>query len=497
MSQVITEGTNLAMVVEASLGAATPPTSGWSNLQPNSYGNFGPNYKKLPRDPISKNRQKQKGMLVDSDSVLPFEADLTKDLLDFFLEGIFMSATKHSGGTGTSKFYPTAVSATAYTVPSGGALQTNTLVFGRGFTNAANNGLDVVGAGSTGTSIPVAGGVIETPPVNATVEVAGFRAGTAADIQMDVNGNLTATTTNFTTMGLNVGQWIWVGGDTAAGGTHSFATLAYRGFARIKIIAATLLTLERRSWTVGAADTAAGKTIDLYFTRWIRNVAIDNGDYKQPSYAAEVTYPTLSAGSPEYETMLGNMIDQWVFNISLTTKTTISLSMIGTQSNDPTVSRFTGPATALNAVTNLGVSTSTDLMRLRISNTDETGISTDFQSIKITVKNNVAAEKQLGVLGATKLNVGKFEIMIEADVIFTSDDVIKAVHDNRTLSMDVGIRNSDFGVLLDVSSMTLDAGDRKLETNKSVIISSKATGFQDATLGYTMSASEFAFLPAS
>lgn len=495
MSQVITEGVNLALVAEATLGAATPPTTGWSNLQPNSFGNFGPSYKKLPRQPISKNRQNQKGMLVDEDSALPFEQDCTKDLIDFFLEGIFMSTAKQSGGTGTSKFYPTAVSATDFTVPSGGAVQQGVLVYGRGFTNAANNGLDVCAAGSTGTSIKVASGVVETPPVNATLEIAGFRCLAAADVQMDASGNLISTATNWTTLGLNVGQWIWVGG--TAGGSNAFATAAYRGFARIAIIAAAKLTLERRSWTVGSADLAAGKNVDIYFTRWCRNVALDNADYKQPSYAAEVTYPTLSAGSPEYEYLLGNMVDEWVWNIPLTSKATCGITLTGTTSNDPTTSRFTGPSIALNAVTNLAVSTATDLMRLRVSNTDETGISTDFQSIKITVKNNVEPEKQLGVLGATKMNVGKFEVMVEADVIFTSDDVIKAIHDNRTCTMDVCIRNGDFGVVLDISSMTLDSGDRKLETNKSVLIAAKATGFQDATLGYTMSLSEFAFLPSA
>jgi hypothetical protein len=514
MAQVLTEGTNLAVVSEASLAAATPPTAGWLNLQPNSYGDFGSSFKKIARTPISKNRMNQKGILVDEDSKIPFEHDLTKDLIDQFLEGIFMAATKHSGGTGVSKWQAvatvtspgavvlSAVAAGAYTVASGGALTGGaagaggTLVYGRGFTNAANNGLNQVAAASTGTSIKVTAAVLEaSPPSNATLEIAGWR-GATGDLGLDVNGNLTSTTADFTTMGLNVGQWIWVGG--TAGSAFAFATAGYRGFARIKSIAAHLLTLERRSWTVAAADTGTGKTIDLYFSRWIRNVANDSADYKQPSFCFEVAYQTLGAGPvPEYEYLFGNLAAEWVINIPLTTKATISASFVGTTTNDPTTARFTGPSTAINPVTNLALSTATDLMRLQVANTDETGISTDFQSIKLTIKNNVEPEKQLGTLGATKMNVGVFEVMLEADVIFTSDQVIVGVHDNRTTAGCFALRNNDFGMLFDLTSMTLDDVNRKLEKNKSVIINTKASGFQDATLGFVLGGSVFAFLPSS
>lgn len=498
MAQVLTEGVNLCAVPEATLGAAVPPVTGWFNLQPNSLGSIGPSYKKIARQPISKNRQNQRPILTDEDSAAPWESDVTKDLIDDFLEGIFMSAAKHSGGVNQSKWTPSAFAAASITIPingATGALQQGTLVYVRG--SASNNGLFVLGAGSTNISLVIAGGTVEAaPPANCAVEVAGFRPIAAADIQMNVNGNLISTASNFTTMGLNVGQWIWVGG--TLGSVNAFGTAAYRGFARVKAIAATLLTLERRSWTVGAADAAAGKNIDLYFTRWARNVAIDSADYKTPSYAFEVTYPNLGAGPvPEYEYMLGNLVDNWVFNIPLTNKVTAQMTFTGTTSQDPTTARAAGPSTALNPVTNLALSTATDLMRLRISNVDETGISTDFTNIKITVANNVEPEKQLGTLGAQKMNVGKFEVHVEADLIFTSDDVIKAVHDNRVANMDVAMRNGDFGLLLDVASMSIDDAGRKFETNKSVTISTKTTGFQDATLGYTMSGSVFAYLPAA
>lgn len=497
MPNVLTEGVNLACVLEATLGAAVPPTTGWFNVQPNSLGDIGSSYKKLARTPISKNRMNQRPILVDEDSAVPWQSDITKDFLDNYLEGIFMSAMKHGGGTGLSKFAPTAVAATSITVPALGAMQTSMLVFLRGaLLQTQSPALFVVGAGSTGTSITIAGGVVETLPANASLDVVGYQATVAADIQMDGSGNIISTVANFTTMGLNVGQWIYLPTPTG-GAAFAFANTVYTGFARISAITATKLTLVRRSWVVGAADAAAGKTIRIFFSRWIRNVSIDSTDYKQPSYAFEVTYPNLGAGPvAEYEYALGNLIDTAVFNIPLTTKATCDMTFTGTVTADPTTARVTGPSIATNPVTQVAVSTATDLMRMRVSNVDETGISTDFQSIKLTLKNNVMPEKQLGTLGAKIMNVGRFEANIEAEVIFSSDQIIIGIHDNRIAAMDVALRNGDaFGCLIDISSLSIDDGNRKFESNKSVLISSKMSGYQDAVQNFVCGISMFGYLP--
>lgn len=512
MSQVLTEGVNLAVVVESTLGAATPPTTGWFNQQPNSLGTLGPQMKKIPRDPISKNRMKQKGLLVDMDSSVSWEADVTKDLVDMFLSGMFMSTVKHNGGTGVSLFRPTAVvdgagSDDSYTVAASAPQVAGLLIYARGFANAANNGLKLTTVSALGTSIEVATGslVAETgvtvPPLpgNQTVDIVGVQA-QAGDVTINASGNLTSTLLDFTTLGLNVGQWIYLPtqGEATAMGDIKYASdnILYTGFARIVAIAAGLLTLERRSWTVGAADTNADNLIRIFFGRWCRNVSIDHADFVKPSYAFEVMYPNLGGvGTHEYEYPLGNHVDEWTWNLSLTDKATVSMMFTGTTCADPTAARVTGPSAALNAATNLGVSTATDLMRMRISNVDETGITTDFQNIKISFNNNVDPEKQLGTLGAVLLNVGKFEVGIEADCIFTSDSVVKAVRDNRTCSMDVALRNGDFGMLIDVDSMTLDSTDRKFETNKSVKVAAKATGFQGLTSGFESGITVFPYLP--
>jgi hypothetical protein len=249
--QVQTEGTNAAVVRETELGVATPPTTGWRNLQPNSYGNFGPSFKKLPRSPISKKQQLQKGMLVDEDSAVPFQTDITKDVIDRFGEGIFRCVAKHGGNTGQSSYSPTAVTATGYTVPANGAIAARFLILARGFAIDDNNGLKLVGAGSTGVETKTAGLVVEAaPPANCEIEIAGYR-GLTGDIKLDVDGNLTSTTVDFTTWNLHDYWWIFVGGGDA---TTRFATTAFHGAARIARhgVTAHKIVLDRRSWDVDA-----------------------------------------------------------------------------------------------------------------------------------------------------------------------------------------------------------------------------------------------------
>src|ERR1044071_1499681 len=220
----LAEATGLLIARETSLG--TQPTAGWFTLQPNAGGlsNFYLHTKTVARSPLSKQRQMEAPEIVDADANPGVKHDLLKDLIDYTGDGWLLTVFKSSVGTGTAFWSNhlvtatiTARTTTAYTVTAGGALQQGTLVVPRGWVNGANataNGtLQVVGAASTSTSITVASGVAETPagayPV--TLEVAGFR-GAAGDIQIDANGDIISTVADLTTMGLNAGQWLWVGG---------------------------------------------------------------------------------------------------------------------------------------------------------------------------------------------------------------------------------------------------------------------------------------------
>ena len=490
MGRVLTNNFSLQYSIEETLGVLfASPT--WKLLEPNSINTFGATITTVARSPISKARQRRKGTVTDLDSAVEFEADLTLEHFIDFIEGFCFASF-----TSIEVAYPTAVTTSAYTVPAmSAALSQYTLVYARGFTNSANNGLKVVDTGGTTTSIPVTGGgmTAETPSAtqNATVEVCGYRF-TSGDLEVNADGNLITTTKDFTELGLTAGQAIWVGGEATA---NQFATAANIGFARIVSVAANLLTIDKTSQTF-TVDDGTGKTVDLYFGRFVRNLSVDDGDYLERSFQFEGSYPNLAtAGATAYEYAKGNFCNTVSFELPLTNKATITFGFTGTDTDSPSTTRATNGANALLPVQTGAFNTSADIARLRITDVDESGLSTDFKSLTFTINNNVGPEKVLGQLGAKFMNTGNFEIDIEAQLLFTEADVVAAIRENRRVTMDFSIKNDDGAILVDIPSMTLGGGDKEYPVNESILINTTAQAYGDTTLGTSVGVTVFPFVP--
>lgn len=382
-----------------------------------------------------------------------------------------------------------------YVVASGGALASNTLLFARGFATAANNGLVVAGASTAGIHIHVPSLTAETVAgtTNANLTVAGVR-GATGDIQVDSSGNIISTILDFTTLGLTVGQSIYVGG--TAGTAYAFATAADTGYARVMVIAAHKLTLDKKS-VAFTVDNGSAKTIDLYFGRFARNVASDDADYLEKSYQFELGFPDLGgAGIPKYEYAEGNYCNQIDFTLPLTNKATIKFGFIGTDTTPPSVSRATGASSALSPTQKAAFSTASDIARLRLQEHDETGLSTYFKSLSLSLMNNVVPEKTIGTLGATFMNAGNFDVNISAELIFTSSAIIDAIRANDTVTIDFVVANDDGAILVDIPSLTLGGGARNFTMNESVKINLTGTAFMDATLGTSIGVSLFPYIPS-
>lgn len=492
--RVLTNATTLQMAAEtAGSPGVLPGSPQWKLLEPNSIGKFGAMLKKIARLPISKNRQPRKPALTDLDSSVEFDCDITYDHLRAFADALFFSVFK-----GGAVFQPTGITATGYTVPAGGALPNGYLVFVRGAQTAGNNGLKLLAGTSTAIEIKTTGLAVEAIAVvgSVQVEVCGVR-GAAGDIQINAGGNLTATILDLSTLGLTKGQFIWVGGDLT-NAALSFATAADRGLARVKTIAAALVTVDKKS-TVWVADVGAAKTIDIYFGQFLRVVATDSTDYLEKSFQFELAYKNLQNPGPgdEYEYATGNFVNEIAFDMPLTNKGTMKCNFVGLTCGNPTTARATNAGTPVPPIATFPLNTSSDLNRLRITNVDETGVSTDFKSLNMSIKNQCAAEKVLGTLGGKYMNAGLFEVDITAQLLFTDDTVIKAMRDNRQVTMEVGARNDDGGFIIDLPAMTIEGGDKDFPMNQTVTVNMKASGYQDAVIGTTMSLTIFPYLPSA
>lgn len=489
MGRVLTNKTQLNYAIESSTPGSLPGSPAWKQLEPNNIKKYGADIKTTAREPISNIRQRRKGSVTDLDSMVEFDADLTMDQFIDFCEGFCYAAFK-----GFATYVPTAVTSTGYTVASGGAIANGLLVYARGFNTAANNGLKLLAGTSTGTEVKTTGLVAEaSPPSNVSLEVVGVR-GSSGDLTIDSSGNLNSTTLDFTTLNLTVGQSIWIGGDATV---NSFATAANRGYARIRAITATKLTLDKKSQAF-STDAGTGKLIDIYFGRFARNVSGDHADYLERTYQFELTYPNLGSGPADmYEYAKGNYANEIGFELPLANKAVCSFGFVGLDTPVPTTTRATNASSAKETLKNTAFNTSADIARLRIQETDETGLTTDFKSLKINLNNNVSGEKVIGTLGPKYVNVGIFDVNIEADLLFTNYLVVDALRANRTIGLDFAIRNADGAIHIDIPSMTLTTGNRDFPVNQSVTLKSAAQAFRDDVLDTSIGVSVFGYVPAS
>ncbi len=507
MGRVQSNSVTLAYAREQSPGVLPAPPK-WRVLEPNAIDNFGSDIKTVAREPLSKSRQRRKGSVVDLDSPLEVTGDLT---LGHFTD--FIEAMLYSIATGPDAYESANATATGLTVPAlsaaqagriiYGAATAKTLFFSRGYVNAANNGLKVASAASAAatTEIKVGGCVAEvvTPKQDCHIDIAGVRAA-AGDLKINAQGHLTSTALNFTTLGLVVGQVIHIGGVDVV---NRFFNPANFGFARIKAIAANLITLERRAnafvadegTSTGAAGGAA-VAIDILFGQFIRNVDIDHADYREITHQFELTSPNLGdAGAANYEYATGNYADAMTATIPLTDKATVKLGFVGMGTVPPSAVRAAQAANAKDAAMTASFGTANDIARLRLMNADETGLSTDFKSLSIAIKNNAAGEKVLGKLGNKYVNAGQLQIDLDAEMLFTSSQVVAAIRSNATVGLDFTLRNDDGGVHFDIPSATISGGKRSFKANESVTIAGQIMAFKDNTLGTSIGVSLFPVLP--
>lgn len=493
------ESVQLRSAPEATLAVA--PSTGWVTVQPDQAGvtEFYLKTSTVTPEPMTVLRQKEAPELVDADAAPKFTGDLTLDHLYAWREGMMLSVVKHNGGTGQSRFFPTSRTTTEYVVAANGALQSGTIVSAKGFANAANNGTFIVGSSSTGTQIKVSGGVAETvtPSGSAVVEVAGFR-GATGDIQMSAAGNITSTVADFTTMGLQVGQVIYVGG--APGTAFSFAS-GYIGFVQITAITATQLTTNPavRQWTQGAADNGSGKTIELRWNSWIREVAMDSVDYLEQSYHLELAIPGIGAANATAYCYGQGMVPN-DFDITAAAKALIKFDLMfsGNFVTNPTTSRVTGPSTAMATLERQRFNGVTKERYLRFTNAASGAIvANKVQSWKLSHKNGVTPLKQQGTYGTAENIVGKAEVMVDAELYVNQTEGIAAAPDNTTLTFGAGFNNGDGGVFFLVPSLKFTEAATTFPANGPVMLSAKSAGFRDAIGNYTLGISMFADLPTT
>lgn len=509
MGVVKTNRLSLAYAIEQSLGVL-PGSPTWKLLEPNDITTWGAQTTKTARDPISPDRQRRKGTTTDLDSTVEFEHDLTREVFLDFIEGFCFASARYPYSGGTDRLGPLQSGAAFNNLAADGdvtgdsfthdaistAMTAGRLLYARGFDTAANNGMKEVDSGSTTTVTEITTTSVlvdETPgnTANATLEIAGHRAATGDLVWTNATKTLSSTTLDFTTLGLSPGQVIHIGGLTSS---NQFSEGVAYG--RIVSIAANAIVFDKLSGTLAADDPGTGETVDLLFGAFIRNVTVTDSDFLERSFQFELAMPNLgSGGATRWQYAEGNYGNQVTFQLPLADKAIIEFGFVGTDTENPTSTQATGASTPVETVQTTAFNTSADIGRLRVQQTDETGLTTCFKNVSLTLNNQVTPEKCLGTLGATELNTGTYLVDVETQILLTNEDVISAIKDNETVMFDFIVKNDDGAIAFDIPSMTLGGGDLELPRNESVRVNMQGEAFRDATLGYTLGVSTIPAVP--
>lgn len=510
MANVLTNNTNLAVARESAFGTL-PGSPTWYTVERNSISSAGSEISTVARDPIQKRRSARKGAISDLDSGIEFEMDFIVSTFLYFAEAILMSVQPNDDAifeglasvTGTGYTIPSASAATAALLQYG-ATGPKSLVYARGFSTTANNGLKILGAdvAATDTEITVSGLTAEaSPPSNCLVELAGVEANTS-DLSMTVSGTTVTLTSgngggtaiDFTTLGLTVGQFIHIGGDTA----DQVFTTGGSGFIRVTSIAAGTLIGDKAAGAL-VTDAGTNQEIRLLFGRFYRDLATDNADFLTRFHRFEREFPDLSTGPADaYEYMQGNLLNTWQLSLPLTDKSTMTFAFVGKDTPVPTTSRATNAASQLSpvSVAAQGTSDSESVRRLRITDTDETVLVTDFKSATINVGHDVTGEKIIGTLGPASMNRGNLSATTEIQFLLASENPTARIRNNTTVTFEAILKNDDGVVAIDYPSATIGGGSLDEPRNETMLQNATLTAFEDATLGYVTSHSYIPYVPA-
>ena len=507
MPRVLVNNIGFAYVTESSLGV--PGITGWRQLEPNTINNFGANVSTVSRSPISKSRQRRKGTITDLTSGVGFESDITISSFRNFIEGFLFS---NAVNRNVSEIASSAASTTndSYTVSGltasqASKMEVGTLLWVSGFTNSRNNGLKSVDAdiASAATSISVDQNLSTQSGESGILSMAGYRIPGASAGTWDYTASskqaslgLTGVGTILGNLGLTPGQLVHVGsvaelGADVINGFQNNAANDIVGYARVLSITNNSVVFNKLDPALRFDDTTSPTTaVDILFGEFVRNVKTDATDYLERSFQFEMEFDNLgSGGATAYQYSLGNYCNTIGFNIPLTDKATISFDFIGTDTESPSATRKTGASTASTPTRTIPFNTSSDIARLRITEVDEDGLTTDFKSLTLNLSNNVTPENVVAHVGARYINTANFEVDIEAQLIFTNPDIINKIRDNETVTMDFIMKNGDGIIGVDIPSLTLGGGDREFPVGESVLINTTSEAFEDSNLGTSIGVS--------
>lgn len=426
-------------------------------------------------------------------------------------------AINGTGGVPGTDYFVTAADPLVTAADVSSAVTVTALNAGYGYNSVATTTTSSEGSwgastlsGGVANVVMTAGLVDETPPAAARVEVVGQEGGSGDLAIVNVVGALpymTSISLDFTTLPLIAGQWLWIGGDSAA---VEFATLADNGWARIRAITAHNMSFDKTSSEM-VSDNGSGKTIQLFWGKVLRN-EYNPALQVRRSYTFErsLGYPDLSQPTAEQaEYLQGLVANELTVNMATAAKVELDLAFLGTNyytiDTTGTLLSVQAGASAPALVEEDAFNTSSHISRAKMTvlspsdaaftDASPSSFFAEVTEFKFMVKNNLKANKALGKIGPFEMTAGFFEASGSVQAYFSEVAAIQAVRNNADVTIDFALAKSNQGVLFDLPLMTLKSKGLDVKINEPIMLPLEFTLGADKNFNTTMLTEWFDYLP--
>jgi hypothetical protein len=477
----------------------------WYELEPNSYDSLGSEIETVARSPINASRQQKKGVVTDVTADGGFNTDITQTNLQRLMQGFFFAkaherATSSSIKSAADSVTLTSVASTTITIGAGDEVEfyLGSLVKLSGFANAANNGVFEVTAKAAGAlTCAAASFTTETAPAGAKLEIVGYEFA-ASDVSVTVTGNkfvMASAANKFLELGVQVGEWIHVGGDAIINRLVSNAP----GFARVAAVAAdgSTLSLEQCSWATPQIDTGTARQLQVYLGSVIRNEK-DPTLIKCQSYQLERQLGQDAFGT-QSQYLVGAVANEFKLNIPSVEKLNSDVSFTALDTETRNGSTGLKPGTRVTMPVESAFNTTSHIYQTRLYVHDDDAITPDslFAFVmdgELTINNNVDGLKAIGTLGSMDLNVGDFEVSGTLNVYFATVAAVEAVRANKDVGFNVITALDNAGFVFDIPLLSLGGGRLEVEKDAAIMLPLETMAAENES-GYTLLSTWFAYLP--
>ena len=446
-SKIDSNVTGLRYTKEESLGTlAEAGKKKWKKLEPNSYSDFGGQYVKMARNPISADRQRKKGVLVDGKAAGGFNTDVTSSNLRDILQGFFFADERNK---------PDAV--------------------------RYNDATDDAAKKEKGYK-----GYYEFVAGKCTVDVDD---GPLPRLKYTEPADVTDL------VKIVPGEWVFVGGDKAA---NKFTNSVNNGFKRVREVTDAYIEFDKSEGEMEAeGDSGAAISLRLYLGTVLKNEV--GAKIVRKTYQLERTLGAPDSSHLEKvqaEYLEGAVPSELSLNVPSAEKITADLSFMATKhtvikSDGVIKSKITGSAGGEQEklLEEDAFNTSSDFSRIKLSavKSDDEAPKPLFafaQEMTVTLSNNLTVNNAVGVFGSFEVTAGTFETGGSIRAYFADVDAVQAIADNGDVTLDmIAVNNGKNettvddvtenikkGIAVDIPLITLGNGQLNVEQDSPITL---------------------------